>query len=70
MVEEQSEQHKLLPNRIQEQASARFFLQIVHKTERLTRRFPIVVTASFPFASQLEDIPSFVLIILPLHYLL
>jgi hypothetical protein len=31
---------------------------------------PIVVTASFPFASQLVDIPSFVIIILLVHYLL
>jgi membrane protease YdiL (CAAX protease family) len=31
---------------------------------------PIVVTASFPFASQLVDIPSFVITILLVHYLL
>jgi membrane protease YdiL (CAAX protease family) len=30
---------------------------------------PVVVTASFPFASQLIDIPSFAIIILLVHYL-
>jgi membrane protease YdiL (CAAX protease family) len=31
---------------------------------------PIIVTASFPFASQLIDIPSYAIIILLVHYLL
>jgi hypothetical protein len=51
-------------------ALARFFLQAIYKTERLMRAFSIAVTESFPFAGQLADIPSFVLIILLLHYLL